>query len=65
MEGTSGITNSRDFAHHGKDLFLALSKASEKALSSYESILDFGVGSGRLARMFMSFFFADMSSVFS
>jgi molybdenum cofactor biosynthesis enzyme MoaA/SAM-dependent methyltransferase len=43
MQRTSGLTSEQDFASHGRDL------------SSYESVLDFGVGSGRLARMFMGF----------
>lgn len=55
MERVSGLTNPSDFASHGKDIFLALTAASTAPLSSYSSILDFGIGSGRLARMFKGF----------
>jgi SAM-dependent methyltransferase len=55
MQRVSGLTQQKDFAQHGKDIFLALSRASPKPLASFESILDFGVGSGRLARMFKGF----------
>jgi len=55
MQRVSGLTNPSDFASHGKDIFLALSAASTTPLSAYSSILDFGVGSGRLARMFKGF----------
>ena len=55
MQRVSGLTEEKDFAQHGKDIFLALSQASPKPLASFENILDFGVGSGRLARMFMGF----------
>ena len=41
-----------DFASHGVDFYLALSAASPKPLLEYRSILDFGCGCGRLARMF-------------
>lgn len=52
MQNVSGLTSEVDFASHGADLYLALSKASAKPLSEYEHILDFGCGCGRLARMF-------------
>lgn len=55
MQRVSGLTCPNDFASHGRDLFLALSAASDVPLSTYNSILDFGVGSGRLARMFKGF----------
>jgi SAM-dependent methyltransferase len=55
MYRVSGLRNEQDFAEHGRHLFLALSQASPKPLASYQSILDFGVGSGRLARMFKGF----------
>ncbi|HEY0331648.1 MAG TPA: class I SAM-dependent methyltransferase [Rhodopseudomonas sp.] len=55
MQRVSGLTDPRDFASHGRDLFLALNAASPKNLSEYRNILDFGVGSGRLARMFLGF----------
>jgi SAM-dependent methyltransferase len=52
MQNVSGLTSEQDFASHGADLFVALSKASPKALTEYRNILDFGCGCGRLARMF-------------
>lgn len=55
MQRVSGLTSPSDFASHGKDIFLALSSASPTPLSAYNNILDFGVGSGRLARMFKGF----------
>lgn len=55
MHRVSGLTNEPDFAQHGRDLFAALDKASPKSLFDFERILDFGVGSGRLARMFKNY----------
>jgi len=55
MKRVSGVTAPLDFAKQGREIFLALSRASPKPLSSYLSVLDFGVGSGRLARMFRGF----------
>ena len=55
MQRVSGLTSERDFAKHGCDLFDALSSAAPKPLFEFRSILDFGVGSGRLARMFKNF----------
>lgn len=52
MQNTSGLTNESDFASHGADFWIALSKASLKPFSEFVSILDFGCGCGRLARMF-------------
>ncbi len=52
MENVSGLNSERDFASHGADIFLALSDASPKPLDEYRSILDFGCGCGRLARLF-------------
>lgn len=42
----------QNFASHGTDLFRALQQASPKPLSEFDSMLDFGCGCGRLARMF-------------
>jgi SAM-dependent methyltransferase len=55
MQITSGLTEVSDFASHGADFWIALSKASPKPLSEYDSILDFGCGCGRLARMFKGY----------
>ena len=55
MQITSGLTKVSDFASHGADFWIALSKASPKPLSEYDSILDFGCGCGRLARMFKGY----------
>lgn len=52
MQNTTGLTSEADFASHGADFWVALSKASPKPLSEFASILDFGCGCGRLARMF-------------
>jgi len=52
MQNTTGLTNETDFASHGADFWVAFSQASPKPLSEYASILDFGCGCGRFARMF-------------
>jgi len=52
MQNTSGLTVPQDFASHGCDILEALRKASPAPVNSFTSILDFGVGVGRLARMF-------------
>jgi len=55
MRRVSGLTVPEDFAQHGRVMFLALDAASGTHLKDFSSILDFGVGSGRLARMFKGF----------
>ena len=55
MSITTGLTDPRDFASHGYDVLKALSEASPRAIDQFESILDFGVGAGRLARMFKGY----------
>lgn len=52
MYNTTGVSRQSEFASHGADFWVALSRASPKALSEYTSVLDFGCGCGRLARMF-------------
>lgn len=55
IENTSGLTRQDHFASHGCDILQALSLASPKPLASFSDILDFGVGVGRLARLFKGF----------
>ncbi len=52
MQNVSGLVDPKDFAAHGCDILRALSIASPKPMNSYTDVLDFGVGVGRLARMF-------------
>lgn len=52
MSNVSGLQSEHDFAAHGGAIYRALTAASHKPLSEYQSILDFGCGCGRLARMF-------------
>lgn len=52
MANVSGLQNEQDFAAHGTDIYRALTAASSKPLSEFSSILDFGCGCGRLARIF-------------
>jgi SAM-dependent methyltransferase len=55
MQNTTGLTRQADFASHGADFWIALSQAAPKPLNEYASILDFGCGCGRLARMFKGY----------
>ncbi|MCI0600105.1 MAG: methyltransferase domain-containing protein [Beijerinckiaceae bacterium] len=55
MHRTSGVPNERNFAAHGAAIMRALAAASQKPLSEYQDLLDFGSGAGRLARMFKGF----------
>ncbi len=52
MQNTSGLTSEADFAAHGAHFWTAFSQASPKPLHEFASILDFGCGCGRFARMF-------------
>lgn len=52
---TTGLKDLTAFASHGYDIFTALNNASPKPLPSHHDILDFGVGAGRLARLFKGF----------
>ncbi len=55
MAATSGLTSEQDFARHGIDIIRALAAASPEPLNCYRSWLDFGVGAGRLARLFKGY----------
>ncbi|MCB4769833.1 class I SAM-dependent methyltransferase [Ancylobacter sp. Lp-2] len=52
MHNTSGLMSEQDFARHGIDLVRALAKASPRPPAQFGDLLDFGVGVGRLARLF-------------
>ncbi|MGH6837544.1 MAG: methyltransferase domain-containing protein [Methylocella sp.] len=55
MHRTSTTDNDQRFAAAGVAILRALAAASPKPLSEYSDLLDFGVGAGRLARMFKGF----------
>ena len=55
MHNTSGLERDRDFSSHGVDLVRALARVSPRPPAAFGDILDFGVGVGRLARMFMGY----------
>jgi SAM-dependent methyltransferase len=55
MQNVSGLTVPKDFAAHGCDILEALTIASPTPINELTNILDFGVGVGRLARMFKGF----------
>ena len=55
MYHTTGLQQDRDFAQHGADILAALSAASPKPLNAFTSMLDFGVGVGRVARYYKGF----------
>jgi SAM-dependent methyltransferase len=55
MHRTSGLDNNSDFAAHGATILRALAAHNAQPLGDYRSVLDFGVGVGRLARLFKGF----------
>lgn len=55
MYNSSGCKTNQDFAAHGVHFFEALWRSSPEPLPSFDRWLDFGVGVGRLARMFKGF----------
>lgn len=55
MYNTTGLRAPRDFASHGVDFMGALHDVSPRPLPECGAILDFGVGVGRLARLFHGF----------
>ncbi|GLK83935.1 class I SAM-dependent methyltransferase [Ancylobacter defluvii] len=52
MHNTSGLKSRDDFARHGIDLIRALARVSPRPPAQFGDVLDFGVGVGRLARLF-------------
>jgi SAM-dependent methyltransferase len=55
MHNTTGLTDAQAFAGHGCDILAALALVSPRPLVEFRNVLDFGVGVGRLARMFKGF----------
>jgi glycosyltransferase involved in cell wall biosynthesis/SAM-dependent methyltransferase len=55
IRDTTGLERVEDFAAHGADIVRALTAATDRPLAAFRSWLDFGVGVGRLARMFKGF----------
>jgi ubiquinone/menaquinone biosynthesis C-methylase UbiE len=55
MFNSTACKTNEEFASHGIEVFTALARASPKPLGSFEKWLDFGVGVGRLARMFLGY----------
>ncbi len=55
MHRTSGLRVDSDFAAHGVAILRGIAACSPEPLGDYRNVLDFGVGVGRLARMFKGF----------
>ncbi len=55
MYVTTGLTDPADFATHGVHFARELEQATPTELKKFASILDFGCGVGRLARLFKGF----------
>lgn len=55
MHNTSGLMSEQDFARHGVDLVRSLAEVSPRPPVEFGDILDFGVGVGRLARLFQGY----------
>jgi SAM-dependent methyltransferase len=55
MHRTSALRADEAFAAHGATILRALAACSAESLGSYRSVLDFGVGGGRVARLFKGF----------
>jgi len=50
-----GLDDVKHFGAHGADIVRALATASPRPLTDYRDLLDFGVGVGRVARVFKGF----------
>jgi len=55
MRQTSTLQSERDFAAHGVDFLRTLVDNCRVPIASFKNLLDFGIGVGRLARMFKGF----------
>jgi SAM-dependent methyltransferase len=55
MHRTSATSSDADFAAHGAAILRAVARSSPEPLANFRSLLDFGVGAGRLARLFKGF----------
>lgn len=55
MQNTTGLDQNEAFADQGAHFLRILSDASPQPLGTYDAVLDFGIGVGRLARMFKGF----------
>ena len=55
MQETTGLTDPKHFAQHGVHFLEQLEAACPDHLAGFESILDFGCGVGRVARLFKGF----------
>jgi SAM-dependent methyltransferase len=55
MHRTCGLTSDAGFGAHGTSILRALAGSSPELLADARNLLDFGIGAGRLARMFKGF----------
>ena len=55
MHRTSGLASKADFGMHGATILRALAESSSEPLADSRKLLDFGIGAGRLARLFKGF----------
>jgi SAM-dependent methyltransferase len=55
MHRTSGLTSDAAFSVHGATILRALAESSPEPLGDCRNLLDFGVGVGRVARLFKGF----------
>jgi SAM-dependent methyltransferase len=55
MHRTSSVSSDAHFAAHGATILQALAASSPEPLARFRSLLDFGVGVGRVARLFKGY----------